>query len=60
VRTFQRDKSIQRGSKTAIPSDRLLVYAQMFGCSMEELYTQTGLQKRDTKILRANIKTALS
>lgn len=35
--TFYRDRNLLTESDTSIPSDRLDIYASLFGCSVEEL-----------------------
>jgi len=35
--TFFRDRRIEAKSKTSIPEKRLSVYAQLFGCTIDEL-----------------------
>ena len=35
--TFFRHRSIRANSKQSIPADKLMVYAQLFNCSMDDL-----------------------
>ena len=36
--------SIEQGSITSVPSDSIRIMAQLFGCTMEELHTESTLQ----------------
>lgn len=37
---FYNDRKIQFGSQKSIPADRLLIYAQVFSCALEDLLNQ--------------------
>lgn len=47
---FDMDRSIEFGSGKRIPLKRLVVYALIFGCSMDELYT-TGKAESGDRLL---------
>lgn len=37
--TFYRDRKIAKGSKQSIPGDRLMIYAKLFDCTLDDLLT---------------------
>ena len=37
---FYADRNIEYGSEKSIPSDRLLIYAKVFDCSLDDLLNQ--------------------
>lgn len=54
--TFNRDRKIKITDRTSIPSDRLEVYAGLFGCTIEQLI---NTRKKIKPIIKASVSKRL-